>query len=237
MDERARLAFERELGVSKSLEAWQYLEKPISDFTSKFEPEDRMVSKQEALAMSGLTGKKFVEVGKLAVLGAWVVRHLLDEIGLLLWDIKWEFAKDGDDLVFVDTIDTDSFRATMFIEAEGQRYVNHYNKQGVRDYFNIFHGDWIAAIKEAKARGAAEGVAFTELLKAGQERGEYPATPEVPAEFIDIQERKMVAIRDFMLDRLGAGDAKRALGATGLEEIGFYREAGKLDEFAKLNAV
>jgi len=237
MDSGAREAFERELDVSRPLEAWQYLEKPISDFTSKFEPEDRMVSKQEALAMSGLSGEKFVEVGKLAVLGAWVVRHLLEEIGLLLWDIKWEFARDGDDLVFVDTIDTDSFRATMFIEADGQRYVNHYNKQGVRDFFNIFHANWIAAIKEAKARGAAQGVAFTELLEAGQERGEYPATPEVPADFIDIQERKMVAIREYMLEQLGADEAREALNATGLEEIGFYRKAGKLDEFAKLNAV
>lgn len=44
MDAGARKAFEHELGVSRPLEAWQYLEKPVSDFTSKFEPEDRMVS-------------------------------------------------------------------------------------------------------------------------------------------------------------------------------------------------
>lgn len=237
MDERARKAFEQELGVSKPLEAWQYLEKPVSDFTSKFEPEDRMVSKQEALVMCGLSGDKFVEFGKLSVLGAWVVRHLLEEIGLLLWDIKWEFAKDGDNLVFVDTIDTDSFRATMFLEADGQRFVNHYNKQGVRDYFNIFHGDWITAIKEAKARGFAEGVAFTDLLKAGQESGEYPGTPEVPAEFVDIQTRKMAAIRDYMLGKVEAGDAREILTAAGRDEIGFYRGAGKLEAFGKLNAV
>ncbi|NNE93633.1 MAG: hypothetical protein HKN23_18445 [Verrucomicrobiales bacterium] len=237
MDGDAKKAFEHELGVSKPLGAWQYLEKPISDCTSKFEPEDRMVSKQEALTMCGLNGEMFVKSGKMAVLGAWAVRQLVEEIGLLLWDIKWEFARDGDDLVFVDTIDTDSFRATMFLEVDGRRFVNHYNKQAMRDYYNIMHGDWIAAINEAKAKGATEGVAFTEILKAGQDSGDYPGTPGVADEFGAIQERKMSAIRDYMLGDLPAEQAKADLQAAGMEEIGFFQAAGKLEEFARLNAV
>ena len=237
MDEKARKAFEQELGVNKALEAWQYLEKPVSDYTSKYEPEDRMVSKQEAFVMSSLAGDQFVKLGKLAVLGAWVVRQLVGEIGLLLWDIKWEFAKDGEDLVFVDTIDTDSIRATMFLESDGQRYVNHYNKQGMRDYFTVFHGDWIDAIKITKAQGAADGVDFTGILKAGQESGQYPGTPEVPADFIEIQDRKMSAIRGYMLGDVEAAAAKEALQSAGQDEIAFYRNAGKLEGFAKLNAV
>jgi phosphoribosylaminoimidazole-succinocarboxamide synthase len=236
MDEKARRVFERELGVSKPLEAWQYLEKPVNDWTSKYEPEDRMVSKQEAFVMSGLRGDQFVKSGKLAVLGAWVVRKLVEEIGLLLWDIKWEFAKDGEDLVFVDTIDTDSIRATLFLESDGRRYVNHYNKQAVRDYFLIFHGDWIAAIKEAKAQGAAEGVDFTGLLKAGQQSGQYPATPAVPVDFVEIQTRKMAAIRGYMLGETAADAARETLQGAGHDEIAFYRNAGKLEDFARLNA-
>lgn len=237
MDEGARKAFELELGVSKPLEAWQYLEKPVSDFTSKFEPEDRMVSKQEAIVMSGLSGDDFIKSGKLAVLGAWAVRQLLEEIGLLMWDIKWEFAKDGDDIVFVDTIDTDSFRATAFIELDGERFVNHYNKQGMRDYFSLMHGDWIAAIKEAKDKGNADGVDFTSLLKAGQESGAYPSTPEVDPKFIEIQERKMTLIRDYMLGTETAADAKECLQKAGTEEIEYFRDAGKLDGFRKINGV
>ncbi len=34
-----------------------------------------MVSKQEAMVMCSLTGDQFVKSGKLAVLGAWVVRQ------------------------------------------------------------------------------------------------------------------------------------------------------------------
>ncbi len=237
MDGSARASFERELGVTRALEAWHYLEKPISDFTTKFEPEDRMVSKQEAIVTSGLTGPQFVRSGKLAVLGAWVVRQLLEEIGLCLWDIKWEFARDGEELVFVDTIDTDSFRATLFLESDGRRFVNHYNKQAIRDYFTLMHADWISAIREAKALGAAQGVAFTDLLKAGQEKGVYAGTPEVDPGFTAIQQRKMDAIRDYMLGRTAAEETKQSLRETGLDEIGFYREAGKLDDFAELNGV
>lgn len=237
MDGTARQAFERELGVSKPLEAWQYLKKPITDFTTKFEPEDRMLSKQEALVTSGLTGAQFLRSGKLALLGAWVVRQLLEEIGLRLWDIKWEFARDGDELVFVDTIDTDSFRATLFLESEGRKFVNHYNKQAIRDYFLILHQDWVGAIKEAKSRGATGGVAFTELLSVGQESGIYPPTPAVDPVFTGIQQRKMDAIRDYMLG-VGSADAtSEALHEAGLDEIGFYRDAGKLEEFGKLNGI
>jgi phosphoribosylaminoimidazole-succinocarboxamide synthase len=237
MDGKAKQAFEQELGVTRPLEAWQYLEKPIGDFTSKFEPEDRMVSKQEALVMSGLSGAQFVDSGKLAILGAWAVRQLVEEIGLLMWDIKWEFAKDGGDLVFVDTIDTDSFRATMFLDFEGERFVNHYNKQAMRDYFTLLHGDWIEDIKTAKALGQQEGVAFTEILAAGQSEGKYAATPEVDAEFLRLQEQKMIAIRDYMLGEAEAGDVKELLVTAGTGEIGFYKAKAKLDGFRKINGI
>ncbi|MBP6603022.1 MAG: hypothetical protein KA250_14515 [Verrucomicrobiales bacterium] len=237
MDESARRAFALELGVSRPLEAWQYLEKPVSDFTSKFEPEDRMVTKQEALVMSGLSGSQFVDSGKLAVLGAWAVRHLVEEIGLLMWDIKWEFAKDGEELVFVDTIDTDSFRATMFLEDEGGKIVNHYNKQAMRDYFTLLHGDWIAAIKDAKTLGQKEGVAFTGILKAGQEAGNYAATPEVDAAFLDIQVKKMSAIRDYIVQKTAADAVRRSLVAFGQEEIEFYRGKGVIEGLRKINGI
>ena len=237
MDESARSAFEHELGVSRPLQAWQYLEKPVSDFTSKFEPEDRMVNKQEALAMSGLSGDQFADSGKLAVLGAWVVRHLVEEIGLLMWDIKWEFAKDGNDLVFVDTIDTDSIRATMFLDAEGGRFVTHYNKQAMRDYFALLHGDWIEAIKNAKALGQKAGVAFTEILKAGQAKGEYAATPGVDPAFLALQVRKMSAIRDHITGSVPAEEVRSVLAATGHEEIEFYRGKGVLEGLRKINGV
>lgn len=237
MNESARKGFERELGVSRPLEAWNILERPIIDFTSKYEPEDRMVSKQEAGVMSGLVGAQFRRIGQLAVLGGWVVRHLLEEIGLLLWDLKWEFAHDGDDLVYVDTIDTDSIRATSFIDRSGERFIIHYNKQSMRDYFRLLHGDWLAGIDDAKARAKTEGVAFTELLKAGQTAGTYPGTPQVSAEFIALQVRKMNLVSAHMLGQAEPEATRSALIEAGLAEVEFYAAAGKLDDFRKLNGI
>ena len=196
-----------------------------------------MVSKQEALVMSGLTGDMWVKSGKMAVLGAWFVKHLLEKIGLCLWDIKWEFAKDGDDVVFVDTIDTDSFRATGFVEHGGDRYVMNYNKQSMRDYFTIAHSDWTDAIDDAKARASAEGVAFTELLKAGQDAGTYAATPEVAADFMAIQVAKMDDIKAHMLGSKEPDEVKAGLLKAGEDEIKYYEGIGKLEMFRKMNGV
>lgn len=237
MDAKTKTAFERELGVSRPLEAWQYLERPISDFTSKFEPEDRMVSKQEALVMCGLSGVQFAESGTLAVLGAWVVRDLVEELGLRMWDLKWEFAKDGDDLVFVDTIDTDSIRATMALEHGGQGYAVHYNKQAMRDYFGLLHRDWIADIAEAKLLGQKEGVAFTEILKAGQAEGRYAGTPSVDAAFLGLQEEKMAAIRDALTGAATAAEVRSRLEAAGREELAFYEGRGALGDLGKINGI
>lgn len=237
MDPAARKLFEQDLGVKKPLEAWQYLDRPVSDFTTKFEPTDRMLSRQEAFITSCLPGDLFADATKMTVLGAWAVRHLLAGPGLAMWDIKWEFAKTGNELVYVDTIDTDSFRATLELEFEGRKYVNHYNKQAMRDYFHLLHSDWIDAINECKARGDAEGIAFTEILAAGQEAGDYPKTPQVADEFIGIQQSKMTAIRDYMLDKIDADTAAKDLKSAGLEEIGFYQKADKLDALSAMNGV
>ena len=237
MDAKTKTAFERELGVSRPLEAWQYLERPISDFTSKFEPEDRMVSKQEALVMCGLSGVQFAESGTLAVLGAWVVRDLVEELGLRMWDLKWEFAKDGDELVFVDTIDTDSIRATMALEHGGQGYAVHYNKQAMRDYFGLLHRDWIADIAEAKLLGQKEGVAFTEILKAGQAEGRYAGTPSVDPAFLGLQEEKMAAIRDALTGAATAAEVRSRLEAAGREELAFYEGRGALGDLGKINGI
>ncbi|MEM7015116.1 MAG: phosphoribosylaminoimidazolesuccinocarboxamide synthase, partial [Verrucomicrobiota bacterium] len=237
MNDADKKAYERELGATKALEAWQLLERPISDCTTKFEPEDRNLTKQEAITLCGLTGAQFSSSLTLAVLGAWAVRYLLEGAGLLLWDIKWEFAKDGQDLVFVDTIDSDSFRATRFFERDGKRVVAHFNKQSMRDYYRIMQADWLDGVNDAKQRAKAEGVAFTELLVAGQANGQYPQTPTVPDDFLSIQVAKMSAIQNYMLQKSDSAAANATLEKCGGDELAYYDAAGKFDEFVRINGV
>ena len=237
LTDSGKRAFEAELGLSKPMAAWQFLDKPVFDLTSKHEPQDRSVSKQEALLMSGLEAEAFVTVIKLTILGAWAVRQLLDEIGLLLWDIKWELAVDDGDFYYVDTIDTDSLRATSFLEIEGKKLVVHYNKQAMRDYYKIAHADWYAGVNEAKNEAQRTGAPFKQVLKDGQTAGKWPHTPVVDEEFLTLQAKKMDLIRQHVLGEADAATVKAGLHEVGLAEVAFYQNRGFFDSYAKANAV
>jgi phosphoribosylaminoimidazole-succinocarboxamide synthase len=235
MQDSSKRAYERELGLKEPMHAWQTLPQPVFDLTSKYEPEDRNVSRQEALLMSGLGAPQFLTTIKMALLGAWVVRDILDEVGLTLWDMKWEFAVDGVDAFFVDTVDTDSFRATSTIERGGYKLILHYNKQAMRDYYKIMHAEWFAGVNEAKKEAAKQGGPFTQILKAGQQSGKWPVTPEVDATFLALQAEKTLAIREHIL---GVNKyVAKWLRDCGEREVAFYESHGKLDAYAKFNAL
>ena len=229
--------FERELGSDGALQAWQYLATPIVDFTSKYEPEDRAVTKQEALNMSGLDAGGLNEMGKLAVLGGWAVRVLVEKMGLQLWDLKWEFARDGEDLVFVDTIDTDSFRATSILNDGEDRFVIHYNKQAMRDYYRIAHAGWLAAVGEAKQDARKEGVPFVDILRSRQTSGDVPEDPQVDEDFLAIQVGKMNLIKDCVLGRRDGLEVAQALEDCGKREVDFYTAGNWRDALRELNGL
>jgi phosphoribosylaminoimidazole-succinocarboxamide synthase len=237
MSEAARRAYEQELGIASSMKPWTMLSPPIFDLTSKYEPEDRNVSKQEALLMSGLGGNQFLDTVKMALLGGYAVKDTLDQIDLLLWDLKWEFAVDSETLMFVDTIDADSFRATRYLPVDGHRLVIHYNKQAMRDYYRIIHPEWYAGVNAAKAEAKRTGEPFKQILKAGQQNGLYPATPAVAPEFLALQGRKSDLIRQHLVQPEAAARISAQLETCGHEEVAFYRRHNRLDALIKVNAV
>lgn len=237
MTDSGKRVFEAELGLSKPMEAWQFLDKPVFDLTSKHEPQDRNVSKQEALLMSGLEGEAFITIIKMTILGAWAVRLLLDEIGLLLWDIKWELAVDNGDFYYVDTIDTDSLRATSFLEIDGKKLVVHYNKQAMRDYYKIVRADWFKGVNDAKQESQTSGVPFKQVFKDGQAAGRWPQTPTVDEEFLALQARKMDLIRQHVVGETNADIVKAGLESVGVAEVDFYKKRGFFDQYAKANGV
>ena len=237
LSEAAKRSYEQELGITKPMGVWEMLERPIYDLTSKYEPEDRAVSKQEALMMSGLSSDDFLHTVKLAILGGWAVRELLESAGLLLWDLKWEFAVEREELLFVDTIDADSFRGTTFLDVEGRKLVIHYNKQAMRDYYRLVHPDWYAGINEAKTQAQKSGTPFKKVLKAGQADGKWPQTPVVDIEFLDLQARKTALIRQHVAAERDAAAIRADLEATGAAEVEFYRQRGLLGDLLKANAV
>ena len=229
-----KAAYLNDLGVD-SLIPWTRFDPPIVDLTTKYEPEDRNISRQEAALISGLDGEMFGRSMIMAVLGAFMLQRIFSKMELSLWDMKWEIAKDGNDLVFVDTIDTDSVRVTYNMSRDGKEYFVHFNKQAMRDHYKIMHSDWISAVNEAKKTAAKSGSVFTEMLKEGQSSGKYPANPDIDTLFLDIQKRKFTMIQDFIQGK--GGDIQKVAEKIAADEIGYYSAAGKLAAYVEMNAV
>ena len=237
LGEAARRSYEQEMGLTKPMKVWEMLERPVYDLTSKYEPEDRAVSKQEALMMSGLSSQDFLDTIKMSILGGWAVRELLESAGLLLWDLKWEFAVHGEDLLFVDTIDADSFRGTSFLDVEGRKLVVHFNKQAMRDYYRLAHPEWFVGINDAKQHAQKSGQPFKQVLREGQAAGKWPATPIVDPVFLDLQARKTALIREHVQAARSAAAIKSDLQTVGEAEVDFYRSKGLLKALLEMNAV
>ena len=237
LSDSGKQAYLRELGVDNELVPWQTFESPLIDLTTKYEPEDRNISRQEALLVSGIGGDLFSESLVRAILASFMVHRIFDRMGLNLWDLKWEIARDGQDLVFVDTLDTDSVRATLNCEVEGHNYIVNFNKQAMRDYYIIVHDDWYAAVNKTKKEAAQSGENFTEILKRGQAEGLYPETPVVDEAFMKIQEDKYLVIKNFITEK-GSGEGyKQEVADVARREVDYFLNTRNKELYKKLNAI
>ncbi len=213
MTEEEKSKFLKEYG-EKNITPWTFFKEPKVDFTTKYEPEDRALSYQEALYISGLTGEFYGKLFELTKLCSRFVKAFFAQIGLDLWDLKWEFAKDGDNLVVVDTIDTDSIRVTMKIE---NNYI-HFNKQAIRDYYIKFHSNWVEEINRAKELSKQTGKPFQEYLSK-----KFPEPPKIDEKFIQIQKAKLETIYNFITDKFDSTTTKAKLKEIGLKELEFLQ--------------
>ena len=213
LNEEEKRNFLKEYG-EETIEPWKLFKEPKVDFTTKYEPEDRALSYQEALYVSGLKGREYLNLFKVTKLCSEFVKAFFNQIGLELWDLKWEFAKQGDNLIVVDTIDTDSIRVTLKIDG---KYI-HFNKQAMRDYYIHFHSDWVDEINRSKEIAKETGKPFQEYLRL-----KYPEAPEVDKEFINIQKEKLEIIFKFVIGEITDKDAVEMLKEAGLKELRFYK--------------
>jgi len=186
-------------------------------------------------AISGCKGETLMKLRSISLLASCMVSGFFRDLGLLLWDLKWEIAKDGDDLVIVDTIDTDSIRVTTEVEAEGSKYHVHFNKQSMRDYYKIMHSRWFSALNEAKQQAKRSGKPFHEHLEEGVSKGVYPPVPEVDPAFLEIQGSKFSTLLDYVRDQVNAEETTGRIQIIAREEVRYFAKAGSLDEFSRIN--
>jgi hypothetical protein len=186
--------------------------------------------------MAGISGELFASSNAMAILAAYMVHWIFDQMGLYLWDLKWEIATENGELIFVDTIDTDSVRATLPVERDGHHYYVHFNKQAMRDYYRLATPDWYDAVNAAKKEAAQSGEAFTQILARGQDSGKYPRNPEIDPVFMELQERKFALIQRFIRTNAQAGDYREEAMEIAEAEVDFFlkTDAGR---YQAMNAI
>lgn len=223
--------------IIAGLSGWDTFKMPSIDFTTKYEPEDRNLSLREALNIIGSDENQFANINRMAILGSLMVSRFFSRIGLFLWDIKWELAIDNGELVFVDTIDTDSIRVTTEIKYNGNHYHVHFNKQSMRDYYTIKHPDWFEAVNKTKAQARELGVSFVEILTEGQQKGLYPQTPVVDKVFLEIQKAKQETIVSYIIGRIDIEKARKEISKIGCEELDYYQSTRGFEEIDRFNQI
>ena len=237
LSDSGKKAYLRELGVANELVPWETFDAPLIDLTTKYEPEDRNISRQEALLISGIGGELFTDSLARAILASFMVHRIFNRMGLNLWDLKWEIARDGQDLVFVDTLDTDSVRATLTSKVKGHNYIVNFNKQSMRDYYILIHDDWYEAVNKTKKEAAQTGENFTAILKRGQAEGLYPETPVVDDAFIKIQEDKYLVIKKFLTEKGSGEEHKQEIADIARREVEYFLSSKNKELYKKLNAI
>ncbi len=237
LSEKGRQMYMQELGLDGDLVQWTQFGSPIIDFTTKYEPEDRNINRQEAVMMAGIEGDLFAQTMTRAILASYMVSWVFNKMGLYLWDLKWEIATRDGELIFVDTIDTDSVRATLAVERDGHHYYVHFNKQAMRDYYKIAASDWYADVNAAKKEAARTGAAFTSILKAGQDAGKYAPTPEIDERFMALQERKFSMIKRFISEEGRGGQYREEALEIANAEVDYFLSTDKPDLYKEMNAI
>jgi phosphoribosylaminoimidazole-succinocarboxamide synthase len=103
--ERGEISPEQ-LGLDKVPEPGEVLKKPIVDFSTKLEDEDRYLSYEEAKEISGL-GERFDELRKITMIVNDFITSRTEKVGILNEDGKFEFALDADEnIVLIDAVGT-----------------------------------------------------------------------------------------------------------------------------------
>jgi phosphoribosylaminoimidazole-succinocarboxamide synthase len=214
-------------GVATSIKSWSPLPRPICDWQCKYEDQDRNLSPQEALYISGLSAAELTSLGQILTACSLMVDAILSTGGLRLWDLKWEAAVKGGSFCVVDTMDHDSMRVTQSIRYGDVDCYIHFNKQSIRDYFKIFHAEWVAAINHAKraSKLSVSNRPFMEIYREGVSSGRYPSIPALDPSYADLQSAKYQYVTS-----VACGTADVSTGyALAREELAYYQKRGRLD--------
>lgn len=149
-------AYRKEIGLDFSPNVLDTFEVPIIEYSTKLEPCDRYLSYREAKTIAGLSSEEFQKLHELSSLIALRVKDFFHEMGIALWDGKFEFGfsesssrKDGErNFQLIDSIGPDELRLLY----KGC----HLSKENLRYYYD--GTPWKKGIQRAQALAKQRGV-------------------------------------------------------------------------------
>ncbi|MBI3555142.1 MAG: hypothetical protein HY074_02615 [Deltaproteobacteria bacterium] len=146
--ERLTPAYVAQLGLESLPLEGKKLDRPVIEFFSKLEGTDRFFTWEQALNYSGLTYANFEKLlARSMVLAVWLA-GTFEGKGLELWDGKFEWALDDDQLMLVDSIGPDELR--LLDPMTGT--------QISKEFLRLFYRktEWFEAVKLAKSEAATD---------------------------------------------------------------------------------
>ena len=158
----------RTLGLDREVREGDVVESPIIEYSSKLETSDRYMEYTEATEIACLREQEFEQLHGLSIALAYKLKEIFEDLGIFLWDGKFEFAfVEGEgglrDFMLVDSIGPDELRLS---------YNNiQLSKQNLRNFYR--GGTWHQAVDQAKKMARKRGVADWKSICL-KELGEEP---------------------------------------------------------------
>ncbi len=144
----------QELGYTEMPEPNKKLPQVKISYATKLEAEDRVLTKEEARILAGLTLGEMDKLEELALKANEIITNHCENIGLIHYDGKIEVAKDlNGEFMIIDvlgTLDEDRF----MMNVDGDKYID-LSKQFLRNWY-ITNG-WKVIVDAAKNRAEKEG--------------------------------------------------------------------------------
>lgn len=147
-------AYLSDLGLSTLPKEGERFDFPVIEFSTKLETTDRYIASSVAQKMSGLNDREFKKLKDQVVVCALRLKDLFAEVGIELWDGKFEMGvtKDLDhqgdrNFMMVDSIGPDELRLTY----KGQQL----SKENLRHCYR--GSDWYKGVETAKQIATERG--------------------------------------------------------------------------------
>ncbi|MDI6826428.1 MAG: phosphoribosylaminoimidazolesuccinocarboxamide synthase [Candidatus Aenigmarchaeota archaeon] len=147
----------------------------VFDPTTKFEEKDRAISKDEILEKGWLTEEEFEMIKEKSFELYEKMSDVADRAGFILADVKFEFGRDGDKIILVDSIGPDEFRLWSKETYSPGKTQEAYDKQVVRD--------WLVQQGYKK-----------DLDDARKLRKKIPEPPKLPKDLIEETKRRYIYV-------------------------------------------